>query len=261
MDADLTSRHRLAARVNWGDRLNENVERWGGEIACSRGAWLDGRDVMGSASLASVSSPRTLNELRFQVAYHDQNVLSFDPKCAGACDGEDEGGPTVEVVGIAAGRQRFTPQPRTDVRYQVVDTFSRAAGSHLLKAGADVSWIDQRRRALPLHFGGRYFFPDLDERQAAGVGLPGKVNALEALALGAPNSYMLGYGNAAATGWYSDLSLFAEDEWRAADRLTLKLGVRYQNQSWPETTHNVPGLPPYGWPADNNNVAPRQVVR
>jgi len=68
---------------------------------------------------------------------------------------------------------------------------------------------------------------------------------------------MQGYGNAAATGWYGDLSLFAEDEWRAADRLTLKLGVRYQNQFWPKMTVNVPDLPPYDWPADNNNVAPR----
>jgi hypothetical protein len=256
VDADLTGRHRLAARVSWGDRLDENVERWGGQVARSRGAWLDSRDVTGAASLTSVFSPRTVNELRFQVAYHDQNVRSFDPKC-GACDGEDEGGPTVEVAAIAAGRQRFTPQPRTDVRYQLVDTLSRAAGRHLLKAGADVSWIDQRHQALPLHFGGRYFFQDLTASQAASVGLPGPVTALQALALGAPNSYMQGYGNAAATGWYSDLSLFAEDEWRAADRLTLKLGVRYQNQFWPEMTENVPDLPPYGWPADNNNVAPR----
>jgi hypothetical protein len=257
VDADLTGRHRLAARVSWGDRLDENVERWGGQIARSRGASLDGRDVMGSASLTSMFSPRVLNDLRFQIAYHDQNMLSFDPKCAGACDREDEGGPTVEVAGIAAGRQRFTPQPRTDVRYQVVDTFSRAAGSHLLKAGADVSWIDQRHQALPLHFGGRYYFMDLTASQAASVGLPGPVTALQALALGRPNSYMQGYGNAATTGWYSDLSLFAEDEWRAGDRLTLKLGVRYQNQFWPKMTMNVPGLPPYGWPADNNNVAPR----
>ena len=141
---------------------------------------------------------------------------------------------------------------------QLVDTFTRQAGRHQLKAGFDFSYIDQRLQKLPLHFGGRYVFQALTASQAASVGLPGPVDdALQALALGVPNSYLQGYGNSAVSGPYSDISLFAEDEWRVANRVTLKLGVRYQNQFWPQMTENVPGLPPYGWPSDNNNVAPR----
>ena len=133
---------------------------------------------------------------------------------------------------------RSTPQPRTDVRYQVVDTVTRRAGRHQLKAGLDYSSIDQRLQRLPLHFGGRYLFQDLSASQAAGVGLPGPVNALQALALGVPNSYLQGYSHAGLSGPYREISLFAEDEWRATDRLTLKLGVRYQNQFWPTTRLN-----------------------
>ena len=258
VDTKLTARHQLALRFNWADRLDENVERWGGQIARSRGASLDSRDLMGAAMMTSVFSSRAVNELRFQIADHHQNVVSFDPKCSGVCDVENEGGPTLEVGAIAVGRQRFTPQPRTDVRYQLVDTFTRQAGRHQLKAGFDFSYIDQRLQKLPLHFGGRYVFQALTASQAASVGLPGPVDdALQALALGVPNSYLQGYGNSAVSGPYSDISLFAQDEWRVANRVTLKLGVRYQNQFWPQMTENVPGLPPYGWPSDNNNVAPR----
>lgn len=260
LDAALADRHRVTFRLSWGDLLNENVEHWGGQIARSRGASLASGDVIGAALMTSILSPRTVNELRLQVAYHDQDVRSFDPKCSGVCDGEDEGGPTVGVGAIAVGRQRFTPQPRTDVRYQVVDTLTRQAGRHQLKLGLDYSYVDQRLARLPLHFGGSYVFEDLSASQAASVGLPGPVTALQALALGAPNSYLQGYGNAGVAGPYSEISLFAEDEWRAADRLTLKLGMRYQNQFWPAMVQNVPDLPPHGWPSDNNNLAPRVAV-
>jgi len=260
LDTKPTEEHQLTLRVNWGDLLNENVEHWGGQIARSRGAALDSRDMMAAVLLTSVFPPRTVNELRFQVAYHDQDMRSFDPRCSGTCDRDDEGGPTLEIGAIAVGRQRFTPQPRTDVRYQVVDTLTREAGRHQLKAGLDYSYIDQRRQRLPLHFGGRYVFQDLSASRAASVGLPGPVNALQALALGAPSSYLQGYGNAGVSGPYHEISLFAEDEWRATDRLTLKLGVRYQNQFWPALIEHVPGLPAYGWPSDNNNVAPRVAI-
>jgi len=258
VDTAVTDTHRLAIRFNWGDRLDENAERWGGKIARSRGASLDSRDLTGAASVRSTLSAVTFNELRFQVAYRNQNVVSFDPKCSGACDGQDEGGPTLEIGATAVGRQRFTPQPRKDIRYELVDVMTRHAGRHQLKAGVDFSCIDTRLSELPLHFGGRYTFLPLDKDQAAKVGLPGAVTAEEALALGAPYSYLQGYGNAGGSYGYTDISLFAEDEWRAADRLTLTFGVRYQNQFWQQQiTENVPDVPPYRWPTDNNNVAPR----
>jgi len=259
VDAAVTDRHWLAIRFNWADRLDENAERWGGRIARSRGAYLDSRDLTGAALLRSTVSSLTFNELRFQVAYRNQNVVSFDPKCGSACDGQDEGGPTLEIGATAVGRQRFTPQPRKDIRYELVDVITRQAGRHQLKAGVDFSYVDTRHSELPLHFGGRYIFLPLDKDRAAQVGLPGPVTtAEEALALDRPYSYLQGYGSAGGSYGYSDISIFAEDEWRAADRLTLTFGVRYQNQFWQQhMTENVPGVPPYGWPTDNNNAAPR----
>lgn len=254
VDHQLSGSHGLAVRFNWANVLNENVEPWGGQIAKSRGAYLDSEDVMGAASLTSVLSSRIVNELRFQVASRDQAVIALDPTCQGECDAENEGGPTLEIGAIGVGRHRFTPQPRTNRRYQVLDTFSFYTGNHHIKFGGDYSYVDHSSQALPLHFGGRYIFAPLPA--VPGV-LPAPISAIQALALGLPGAYVQGYGSSGTSYGYSDISLFAQDDWRIGDRVTLKLGVRYQNQFWASTTREVAGLAPYSYPADGNNVAPR----
>ena len=258
IDTNLTPNHSVAVRLNWADLLNENIEPWGGQIARSRGAYLDSRDLMAAASFTSVFSSAAVNELRFQVANRDQSIISLDPTCSGLCDQEDEGGPTLEIGAIGVGRHRFTPQPRENRRYQVIDTFSYAAGRHHLKTGVDFSYIDHMSQALPLHFGGRYIFAPLPAIPA--LGLPAPVSAIQALALGIPAAYIQGYGDASVPYGYKDMSVFAQDDWRIADNVTLKAGVRYQNQFWEDTTRIVNGLAPHGWPKDNNNVAPRVAI-
>jgi len=248
VDSAVTSNHHVTFRFNWADLLDENVEPWGGQVARSAGAYLDSRDLMGAASFTSVLSPRTFNELRLQVAYRDQNVVSLDPTCGGACDQDNEGGPALGIGAIRVGRQILTPQPRENIRYQVVDAVTHEAGPHHLKAGLDFSYVNMLSVALPETFGGYYRFQPLPNLN---------LTANQLLALGLPVAYAQGYGNPSSAGACSDVSLFAEDDWRAADNLTFKLGVRYQNQFWPEMTEHVAGLPPYGWPTDNNNVAPR----
>ena len=255
VDIRVRPQHQLAIRFNWADLLDENVEPWGGQIARSRGAFLDSVDYMGAASLTSIFSSRMVNELRLQLAYRDQKVYSLDPTCDGVCDQLTEGGPTIEVGSIAAGRNRFTPNPRTNTRIQVVDTLTRDAGRHLLKTGFDFSYVDYGRMMLPVHFGGRYVFQSLPA--LPGLGLPGPLDAIQALAIGLPAAYIQSYGDASGRGGQSDISLFFEDNWRVTGAVTLKLGVRYQNQFASPITMQTADLAPYGWPADNNNLAPR----
>ena len=85
-----------------------------------------------------------------------------------------------------------------------------------------------------------------------------EIPAIVAVQLGLPGRYVQGYGDSAAPYTYSDFSLFAQDDWRITPRLTAKLGVRYQVQSWPTISYNVTGYPnQYTFPGDGNNVAPR----
>ena len=164
VDHQLAQNHGLVLRFNMGDAVNENAEPFGGITAKSRAAALDARDYIAAASQTSVFSSRWVNELRFQFAYRDQIVRSLDPACGGDCLNADQGGPTLEVAGVASvGRQRFTPQTRTNTLWQFVDTVSLSAGGHLIKAGIDAGFTNDLTEGpvLPLHFGGRYIFQQL----------------------------------------------------------------------------------------------------
>ncbi len=260
VDHHLNSSNSLTGRFNWANDLNENIEPFGGNVARSRGAVLESEDLMFALSHLWVGSARMVNEIRFQSANRDQTVNSLDPKCGGVCTLENEGGPTLEVLGVASvGRQRFTPQPRKNQRYQVLDTLSYVRGSHQYKAGFDFNYIDSTDQSLPLHFGGRYIFGSIPAAAAPAFGLPAvEVPAIVAVQLGIPGRYVQGYGDSAAPYTYSDFSLFAQDDWRITPRLTAKIGVRYQVQSWPDISYTVTGYPsPYVFPGDGNNVAPR----
>jgi hypothetical protein len=244
----------LDVRFNWADVRNENAEPWGGLVARSRGGALESDDVMGAVSHTVTLTPTVFNELRTQVAYRDQTVEALDPSCSGQCDGIDEGGPTLEVTGVASvGRQRFLPQPRKTVRYQVLDTLSIQRGRDVLKLGVDYNYLDYPSGALPLHFGGRYVFGALP----AVPGLvPAAVSAIQAVALGLPSAYVQGYGDPTLAYAVQDLSLFAQYDWSVGSDLTVKAGVRHQSQYWPSTPYIVPGLEPYAFPT-NHGLAPR----
>jgi Carboxypeptidase regulatory-like domain len=255
VDHAIAAGQMLTLRYSYADGFNGNTESWGGLFAESRGGALDSRDQILAGSLTSVLSPRVVNEFRAQVAVRTQHLLSLDPTCDGPCDGNDEGGPTVEIGGVAnAGRLRSTPQVRDNARYQALDTLSYDAGPHRFKTGFDFSLVDHTRSSVPLHFGGRYIF-------AALPAIPGllstPVSSIEAFAMGVPAVYIQGYGNPDAPYVTSDLSLFFQDVWRPSPRLAVEMGLRYQKQFWPTHEFSAPGVGAYRIPPDSNNLAPR----
>lgn len=251
--------HSLALRGNFSDTTNENIEPFGGIVARSRGAVQLRKDWSLSVSETDILSPKWVNETRFQFARQDQQINSLDPNCNGPCDDAFKGGPTLEVTGVASvGRQRFTPQPRKNDRFQLTETISYFGGGHQIKAGMDFNYIDNKDQSLPLHFGGRYIFAALPA--IPGV-LPAPITSVQALALGLPGAYVQGYGSYLAPYKYQDLSVFIQDEWHLTHRLTLKPGLRYQKQFWPSVSYDVSNLGgarlQYTFPQDSNNFAPR----
>ncbi len=255
LDHNLRSTQTLTARYNYADGYNENLETWGGLVAKSRGALLDSRDHIFMASHQTVLSSGSVNELRFQAASRDQRVLPLDPTCVGPCDRPDEGGPTIEIAGVAfAGRHRINPQLRRNTRYEVLDTVSYQTGHHLWKAGFDFNLVQHPNSTLPLHFGGRYIFTPLPV--IAGL-LSAPVSAIQAVALGLPAAYVQGYGNDATSYTIGDVAAFGQDSWRINPRITVQGGVRYQTQFWEKRSYAMPGYGTYRIPADRNNLAPR----
>ncbi len=263
VDHQWTTTNSLTARVNYAKLLNENVEPFGGIIARSRGALQDRKDWAIALAETDVFSDRWINELRGQYADEDQLISSLDPNCSGRCDEFFEGGPTIEITGVASvGRQRFTPQPRQNVRYQVKDTLNFAGTRHFAKAGFDWNYVKTQKTALPLHFGGRFIFSALPAIPALGINQP--ISALQAFVAGLPAAYVQGYGTSGDSYEDPDISLFVQDDWTISDRLTLKAGLRYQRQFMYDLDYivSMPGGGTYTYkiPEDTNNVAPRIAV-
>lgn len=255
VDHNWSAGHSLTVRGSFADIENENIEPFGGTVARSRGAVQLRRDWSLAASQTDILSDRFVNELRVQFAPQNQDILSLD--CGGPCLGEGDGGPTLEIAGVASvGRQRFTPNPRENKRLQLGNTVSFLTGNHQIKAGVEFNQIWTQRGALPLHFGGRYIFSAIPA-----LGVP---SALEALRRGLPVAYVQGYGESRFPFDSSDVSLFVQDEWRIG-RTVVKPGLRYQRQFWPEfkqyDVSDVGGTRfQYRYPDDTNNIAPRLAV-
>jgi carboxypeptidase family protein len=254
-DHQWTANHSIVVRANAADINREGIDDFGGSVARSRGSVQLRTDWALAASQTDVFSTRWVNEFRTQFAHENQTIESLDPRCGGECVGENQGGPTLEITGVASvGRQRFTPQPRRNNRIQLLDTVSYIVGAHQAKAGVEYNDIDSPgdHNGLPLHFGGRYIFSAIP---SAGI-----ATALDALRLGFPAAYVQGYGTSSIAAVTKDMSLFAQDDWKIG-RLTLKPGVRYQRQMWDDFTYRVSdvagGTLSYPLPRDNNNVAPR----
>jgi hypothetical protein len=249
-----SSNHNLVVRGSYADVENENIEPFGGIVARSRGAMQLRTDWSISASQTDVLSNNWVNEFRVQYAPQDQEINSLDPLCGGPCINEDQGGPTLEITGVASvGRQRFTPNPRRNRRLQFIETLSFLTGAHHMKAGVAFSHIKATRGALPLHFGGRYIFSAVPA-----LGIP---NGLEAFRRGLPSAYVQGYGNSVFVYPAVDFSVFVQDEWRMG-RFVLKPGLRYDRVSFGDLQEydisDVGGTRiQFPFPQDNNNIAPR----
>jgi hypothetical protein len=256
IDHQWTTARALAVRGSYADIEREGIDDFGGIVARSRGTVQLRTNWSLSAAETDVLSSRWLNELRAQFAYENQKVNALDPACGGPCTDLDQGGPTVDLTGVAAvGRQRTSPQLRLNRRVQLLDTVSYFAGPHHFKAGGEFNHLafPSGGNVLPGYFGGRYIFSAIP---ALGVG-----SALDALEKGIPAAYIQGYGNPLVPdAGYRDLSVFAQDEWRRG-RLVVKPGVRYQRQFWKSHTLRVSdvggGTLTYPSPTDGNDVAPR----
>jgi hypothetical protein len=249
--------HSLVIRGSWADTTNENIEPFGGSVARSRGAVQLREDWSLSASQTDIIGDRWISEFRVQYAPQDQEINSLDPRCGGPCTLENQGGPTLEITGVASvGRQRFTPQPRKNRRLQFLETISYISGSHSVKAGVEFNDIEATRGALPLHFGGRYIFSAVP---AAGI-----PSALTALQLGLPAAYVQGYGNSVYVYPTRDFGFFVQDDWTLG-RLVVKPGLRYQRQFFydlQEYDISDVGGTRFRFPfrTDSNDFAPRVAV-
>ena len=259
IDHHWSSLHNVMARVSYADIAREGIDDFGGTVARSRGSEQLRSDWSVSAAETDILSPRLLSEFRVQFAHERQAINALDPACGGPCIAPDQGGPTLELTGIASvGRQRITPNLRLNNHLEITETLSYFNGIHHIKVGGAYGHIGfpAPGNTLPLHFGGRYIFSAIPPL--------GVTSALDGLQRGIPAAYVQGYGNPYHRDYgYQEMSFFAQDELKRG-RLVVKPGLRYQRQFWQDATYSVSDLGggtfSYPTPGDGDNVAPRIAV-
>jgi len=161
-------------------------------------------------------------------------------------------GPETQILnGITFGRNNFSPRFTNTHGYQPVNTLSYVAGRHNLKFGQDFNFL-KAENYFPGFFSGGYVFP-----------------SYAAYLANQPTSYTQGFSSSGTVAPIShpdvnEFAFFAQDNWRATDRLTINIGLRYDlfNYRQPTTLNSNPALLGMGLktnviPIDHTDISPR----
>jgi hypothetical protein len=219
VDLQLRSNDLFSARYSLSDVNSRNTRGAGALNAVTASAGLDSSDHTIAFGNVATFSQRTVNETRGQFTSSGLRALPADPV-----------GPTVNISGGAVfGTMSGSPTGRDNRLYELANNFSHQAGAHALRAGVDFLY-NSLTVTYPRSVRGAYSFSTLANF------LQGVYNNAGFTQTFGPNSAELGNPN---------LGLYAQDEWKVTNRLTLNLGVRYDLQ-WLETIAT-----------DRNNLSPR----
>lgn len=181
-------------------------------------------------------SPKLLNEFRFGWTNGDESVrpAEYDnPDIASSLGfgGVPSGGilggslPTTKLTGTQQfGTGPTEPQFKGQNNFEYLDNVTWIRGAHAFKFGTVIEEIHLPFFSPPTAFGSYTF-------NGTYTSLPGQKNTGYAVA-----DFLLGDMNSAAISNYANLhfsryarSFYVQDDWRASNRLTLNLGVRYDN--------------------------------
>ncbi len=160
-------------------------------------------------ALTSVFNPRSVGDLRFQIA--DRKAVLRTNNATG---------PGVDIAGlIDFGRPYDGNGRRKETHDQLSYTYSHTAGRHYWKAGATVNRV-REDAALSDGFGGLYVFAGLGD-----------------FAAGMPNEFRQAFGRVETIYSVQNFGGFVQDHWSIASKLTLDAGLRYDFEHLPGAFH------------------------
>lgn len=244
VDWQISAENRLAVRYNRQNFTGRNLENSGPTSAQEHtGNSLVTTDTF-TVTLNTAFTPRLLNEFRVQIG------RDREPGFANTDNPEAvirQSGITV----LSIGRNNFSPRETTERKYQFIDNVTWIAGRHSLKGGADFN-VERIKNFFPGFFGAGYNY-----------------NSFADFYNNKPASFTQAFAGDGTTGAtthpnFNEYGFFVQDDWRATNRLTLNLGLRYDAQIMAQgkTTNPAASLAAAGINTarihnDLNNFAPR----
>lgn len=235
-DAQITKDHRLTLRyIRFQNYSPNNIG--GGLNTLERTVDLDDKSNSFALQVASILSPNVVNEFRYQRAHRNSQFLptSFTPS------GISIAITNVANFGPATNLGNISPI-QTMNQFQNNLTWTR--GNHQMKFGGGVNNIyDYRKNSTSV----QYTFPNLTAY----------VNALNGTAPMGYTSFAQSLGDPEIIYRSKFYNFFAQDDWKAGQRLKLSYGVRYDLYDVPEGLADAAITQGRRFNVDKNNIAPR----
>lgn len=262
--------HQLAVRFGYNpSEINgiqdESQNQTLGQNEYSRTGIQKLRDASLAVSLSSILPNNVVNDAYFNFG---RRAATFDSQVPSVAH---------QIAGTGfIGSNPFSPVDRTEERFQLRNNLTIAAGSHILKFGADFNWIDVKAK-FELNFPGLFNF----SQQACSSLISGctgpAFTPVQTYGLGFPSVFIQGFGDPNSSIKNKPIAFFAQDTWKIATNFTLNYGVRYDVELTDEFDP-VPFTDPLtgitlsaqdirvaqdalnvtqGFPRDTNNFAPR----
>jgi len=239
VDHQINPANRLSVRYMFFDN-NISANVGGGILSVQRATDFTDRQHSTGAQLISTIGSSLLNEFRFQYATRAQartpNALAGTGPAINIPNVAQFGGP---IAGTADAGFGFTQDV---MQFNNSTTWLR--GDHALKAGVDLQFVADTRRAAPAAL---YTFPTVAAYQAAASGASPFGYTSFTQYFGLPD---LEYNT-------SQYGFFVQDDWRVTPTLKVLYGVRYDLYGVPDGDPNAPVATSREFPVDKSNFAPR----
>lgn len=242
-DFNINDRNQVWVRFNQQNFKGTNLENSGTLSAEEHTGNSNVKTSTVTANWTHTLSTKWFNEFRFQYSRDSQPGL--------ANTNDPETNITVSEGTFAFGRNNFSPRETTIKRIQLINSQTLITGNHTIKYGADLLF-DRIFNFFPGLFGGSYTFP-----------------SYAAFNTRTPSRYRQSFAGAGTTGPEThpdnnEYGFFVQDDWRAMQKLTVNLGLRYDYQeiAKPPVSNPNPALTAAGFdtgfqPKDKNNFGPR----
>lgn len=199
----LTGDHMLTGRFSL-DRPFQHNDGVGGIYLPETGTESETRDLAYVGTLASVLSSHALNEIRVQLARTNVSITTKNPDAY-----------SIQRPTSFGGKPGNAPQAFPEHRFQFVENLSYEAGRHRFKVGADFNRVNLSGYVYQYNPGLYFFTTDKPFDPADRSTYP----LLLLKNVGDTNF------NYTANG----LALFAQDAWHLPNRVTLNVGLRYDD--------------------------------